>query len=234
MNMETSVLIYSNDKYSDVWGPFFTLFFRYWACPYQVYLTTETEQCLLPEVKTINTDAPTWTERIKAAVEQIPTEYIIGMCEDFFFRRPVKQEVINACIMFMRYNKNIGCFNFEKEYDPECKLIPSQYPSFGRKPPGNHFQKSCQPTLWRKDYLLKLLDCEYDPWQWETIETEYPLDHYVWNGPHENIAFEYGYQEMKWFGIVKGKWFLPDVQPLFEHEGIQIDFTKRGAIQWQE
>ena len=228
--MNTSVLIYSCDAYSDVWGPFFTLFFKYWKNrPYPVYLAAESEQCLLPEVKTINAEG-SWTQRMRQAVEEIPTKYIIGMCEDFFFRRPVIQEIIACCIIFMENNPNIGCFNFEKEYDPDCHLIPSQYPSFGLKPPGNHFQKSCQPTLWRKDYLLKLLDCDMDPWQWETVETEYPLEHYVWDGPHENMAFDYGYRDRKWFGIQKGKWVINDVRPLFMKEGIFIDFTKRGVI----
>ena len=33
------VLFTSCDKYQDLWGPFFTLFFRYWQdCPYLVYI----------------------------------------------------------------------------------------------------------------------------------------------------------------------------------------------------
>ena len=111
---DTSVLIYSCDKYSDVWGPFFTLFFRYWDCPYQVYLATETEQCLIPEVKTINTEG-TWSERMQQAVKEIPTKFVIGMCEDMFFRRKVRQDIIDNCIMDMHKDRGIGCFNFEDD-----------------------------------------------------------------------------------------------------------------------
>lgn len=227
--MNTSVLIYSCDKYSDVWGPFFTLFFRYWKCPYQVYLTAESEQCLVPEVKTINTMG-TWTERIQKAVREIPTKYVIGMCEDMFFRRPVYQHIIDACVMYMEHDHMAGCFNFEKECEPGCELLPSPYPSFGKKPDGNHFQKSCQPTLWRRAYLEKLLDCKMDPWQWEWTETSFPLDHYIWNGSPEGEAFDYGYYNRKWFGIMQGKWVEDDVAPLFAREGIGIDLNIRGKI----
>ena len=103
---DVSVLIYSCDKYADVWGPFFTLFYRYWDCPYPVYVTAESEQCLLPEVMTINTDESTWTERIKAAVDQIPTKYVIGMCEDMFFRRKVDQITIDNCLISLLPSKN--------------------------------------------------------------------------------------------------------------------------------
>ena len=68
------------------------------------------------------------------------------------------------------------------------------------------------------------------PWEWEETETQYDLEHYVWNGPAENLVFEYGYHDRKWFGIVKGKWIESDVKPLFEREGINIDLTQRGVI----
>ena len=223
----TSVLIYSCDKYSDVWGPFFTLFFRYWKCPYQVYLAAETEQCLLPEIKTINTEG-TWTERMQKAVREIPTKYVIGMCEDFFFRRNVKQDIIERCIRYMEHDYEAGCFNFEKECEPGIHLISSEYENFGMKPPGNHFQKSCQPTLWRRGYLEQLLDCKLDPWNWEWQVREYPMAHYIWTGSAESTAFDYGLKSRNPFGIVQGKWVEADVVPLFQREGIDFDFGERG------
>lgn len=228
--MNTSVLIYSCDKYSDVWGPFFKLFFRYWDCPYQVYLVTESEQCLLPEVKTINANGE-WTERVQKAVREIPTKYVIGMCEDFFFRRPVRQEIIDQCIRYMEHDHTIGCFNFEKEYQQNIPLKEADIPNFAQKPSsGHYFQKSCQPTLWRKKYLEELLDCKLDPWNWEWQEREYPLKHMIWNGPLEETVFDYGLHDRLGFGIVQGKWFREDVEPLFQKEGINIDLSVRGCI----
>lgn len=228
MNRDVSVLIYSCDKYSDAWGPFFELLFRYWDCPYQIYITAETEQCLIPEVKTINTDAPTWTERIRSAAGEIPTKYIIGMCEDFFIRKPVKQYMIDSCKKNMDKFSNIACFNFEKDYDGAGKSAIEQ---FGKKPAGHNFQKSCQPTLWRKSILMELLDCKMDPWQWEDSETTEKYDFYIYTGNIEGLTFDYGLYERNPFGIVKGKWYGPDIRPLFERERINVDLTKRGVIE---
>lgn len=225
--MNTSVLIYSCDKYSDVWGPFFTLFFKYWDCPYQVYLAAETEQCLLPEVKTINTEG-TWTERMQRAVREIPTKYVIGMCEDMFFRREVRQDIINNCIAYMQMDDLIGCFNFEKEYEPGINLTKSNYLDFGLKPSGDHFQKSCQPTLWRKYYLEMLLEGKMNAWEWEWLVRDYPLKHYIWNGLLSETVFDYGYKDNKWFGVHNGKWIREDVVPLFEKEHIDVDYSERG------
>lgn len=224
---DTSVLIYSCDKYADVWGPFFTLFFRYWDCPYPVYVTAETEQCMLPEVMTINTDAPTWTERIKDAVDQIDTKYVIGMCEDMFIRRKVDQTTINNCLITMNEDDNIASFNFEKEYD----WVENNYIfDFGRKPKGSPYRKTCQPTLWRRSVLSELLDTKMDAWEWEMSPTPDQYDYYVWTGDERCLVFEYGYHNNQWFGIQKGKWVLHDVQPLFEKEGINIDLSIRGIV----
>lgn len=226
----TSVLIYSCDKYSDVWEPFFTLFFRYWDCPYQVYICTESKKCDYPKVKTINT-LGTWTERMQKAVREIQTKYVIGMCEDMFFRRPVNGGIIGNCVLYMEHDHRIGCFNFEKEYEPGIELKPSDYLDFAEKPAaGHHFQKSCQPTLWRKTYLEKLLDVKMNAWEWEETEADFTLKHYIWNGLRSELAFDYGYIYGQWFGIQKGKWVKNDVAPLFEKEKIKIDLKKRGTI----
>ena len=68
-----------------------------------------------------------------------------------------------------------------------------------------------------------------DPWEWETSETSLEYKFYVWTGDENSLVFEYGYHE-NWFGIQKGKWVLDDVKPLFEKEGIEVDYSKRGFV----
>lgn len=221
----TSVLIYSCDAYSDVWNPFFTLFWRYWDCPFPVYLTTETKKCHEPAVMTLNTQGDTWTERIRKAVEEIPTKYVICMCEDMFFRREVKQDVIEKCIQGMETNELAANFNFEKDYNG---AVGGYYAGFGKKPSGRNFQKSCQPTLWRRSVLLELLDVKMNPWEWEESEALEMYEYYAFTGEINDLVFEYGYRHGDWFGIRKGKWYEADVKPLFEKEHINIDLNERG------
>ena len=223
---DISVLIYSCDAYSDIWGIFFKLFFRYWKCPYQVYLATETEQCLIPDVKTINADGK-WTDRIRESVKEIPSKYIIGMCEDFFFRREVRQNTIDECITCMEQDPNIACFNFEKEYGP---TDPGLFAEFGRKPNGSDWRRTCQAALWRKDVLVELLDGSMDAWEWETLLAPDKFNYYVYTGDENNLVFEYGYHNAQWFGIKKGKWVESDVRPLFEKEDIDVDLSIRGTV----
>ena len=130
MSNDISVLIYSCDNYSDIWKPFFTLFFRYWNCPYQVYITAESKKCEWENVITLNTTGEKWTDRIRKAVEMIPTKYVIGMCEDMFFRRPVRQDIIDNCYLEMEKNPKIVNFNFEKTRTPTEESV---YDNFSRR-----------------------------------------------------------------------------------------------------
>ena len=221
--MRTAVMIYSCDAYSDIWEPFFTLFFRYWKCPYPVYIATETETCVIEGVKTVNSFG-IWTERMRSALEQIPADYVICMCEDMFIRRPVKQEVIDSCIGWLEEDPSIACFNFEKGED---NLDPSRYFGFGFR---RDWKKSCQPAIWRKSILEKLLDCQMEPWQWEESPASDEYKYYVFTGDDADLVFEYGYHDGKWFGVQKGKWVAEDVGPLFKKEGISVNLSIRGTI----
>ena len=225
MNKDVSVLIYSCDSYSDVWDPFFTLLFRYWDCPYNVYLTTETLKCPDNRVITLNHYEGQWTDRIRAAVQDIPTEYVIGMCEDMFIRKPVRQLVIDLCKNAMDIDRDIVCFNFEREYE---WCLPSEYPEFGQKLYNSIYRKSCQPTLWRKDDLIYYLSASLTPWEWELSPTPNTGKHYVFVGDEKDLVFDYGYYHNQWFGIRKGRWVEQDVVPLFEREKISVNYSIRG------
>ena len=222
-----SVLIYSSDGYKDIWRPFFRLLYRYWPTHPPIYVATETVKVIyFGGIIPLNTTG-SWTDRMRAAVEMIPTEYVISMCEDCFIRKPVRQEVIDQCLDYIKQDSNIACFNFEKDY--MMQSVPSdEYENFGLKVQGHCWQKSCQPTLWRKSILLELLQGSMSAWDWEESEAPYNYKYYVWNGNPDDLVFEYGYHHNKWFGIRKGKWVKDDVVPLFEKENINIDYSIRG------
>ena len=119
----------------------------------------------------------------------------------------------------------IANFNFEKDYNG---ARGGYYAGFGLKPIGRHFQKSCQPTLWRKSALLELLNVKMSAWEWEESDAPDKYDYYIYTGSIENLVFEYGYRHKGWFGIRKGKWVEEDVKPLFQKEHIDIDLNERG------
>lgn len=87
MKTDISVLVVSCDKYSDLWGPFFTLFWRYWTVPScKVYLGSNYLIYNDPRVETIAIgEDKNWSHGLIEIVSKIDTPYIILMLEDFFF-----------------------------------------------------------------------------------------------------------------------------------------------------
>lgn len=231
INNEVSVLVLSCDTYDDVWNPFFTLFKKYWDCKYKIYITTESKKCNIDGVETISYNYPLdkWTERIRNTLINIPTKYVLMMDGDFFFRRNVRQDIIDKCLEFMKKDNNIAVFNFEKEY--LNTLLECECEDFGLKPDNALYRHSCQPSLWNKEILIKLLDGENrnkTPWQWELTNASNDYKYYIYNGDEDKLVFEYGYRNGNLISLRNGKWVSKDVIPLFAKENIAVNYLTRG------
>lgn len=110
--MDVSVLIMSSDGYSDCWYPFYKLYKKYWNPSYKTYLCSETKDCEYFE--TIKTQG-SWTSRVRQALEQIDSKYVIFLLEDFFFHNIVNQDRIEFALKM--FDKDTACVNFEQSYD---------------------------------------------------------------------------------------------------------------------
>src|SRR5687767_11173207 len=86
-----SLLVPSCDSYSDLWRPFWTLFWRYWPdCPFPAHLGSNVERFDDVRVTTVTAGGGNnWTNRVREQVEALSTPYVLLMLEDFFLRAPV-------------------------------------------------------------------------------------------------------------------------------------------------
>lgn len=210
-----TVFVLSCDNYSDTWKPFYTLFKKYWDCPYDVYIVTETKDC--EYFKTIKTTG-SWTERVKKALEQIESEYVIILLDDFFIRRKVDQQRIDYCIG--KFEPDIAVFNFETEYSPNIEV---GLDGFKQRPNKSEYLCSCQPSIWNRKILIELLDKAMTAWDWELQILDSKYRFFINSG---DLIFDIG---DKYCGrIIRGKWVRKDVVVFFEQENIDVDYSKRG------
>lgn len=213
-----SVLVMSCDAYEDIWEPFYTLFNKYWKCPYKVYFGTETKDN--KHFTTIKTQG-SWTARVRQTLEQIDTKYVIFLLDDFFLRNPVRQGIIDSAIT--QFDDNTAVFNFELNKD--TKTIESPLNGFRTRLNNQVYLCSCQPSLWDRKKLISLLQKDMNAWEWETQIIDSP---YKFNINVRELVFDIGYYaERKSWGIVQGKWAIECID-LFKKEKINVDFSKRG------
>ena len=82
-----AILIPPWDEYSDLWEPFFNLFFRFWPdCPFKVYLPTYKPDISILRVKIIllKDNYISWSDLLIKTLSYINEPYVFLFFQDLF------------------------------------------------------------------------------------------------------------------------------------------------------
>ena len=231
-----TVLVNSCDGYEDLWIPFFTLYRKYWDDKsVRLLLNTECKDFSFDglQIECVHCDDSRYGARMLYALSQIETEYVLILLDDFFLRSSVDLSRILQITQWMDNDAEIACFN------SECLAVYADWevdrcPGFRRVPPGNPYILNMQGAIWRTNSLKKYWRPHVSPWEWEQycslLSLKYPQDKFYCVVDPDMTFLKYGHRRKgDVWGVVRGKWVLEDVVPLFEKENISVDFSKRGG-----
>lgn len=232
---KVTVLVNSCDAYADLWYPFFTLLKKYWQPKdLPILLNTETLEYSLDglNIRCVHPTDPKvpYGERMLQALSKVETDYVIPLLDDFFLREPVDQNQIATIIQWMENDTDIVYFNCDctPVYEDWEKDI---YPGYKRIPWGNDYTLNMQAAIWRTEKLKSYWRPNVSPWEWEVYcnlrgALNKHEKFYCATTPDSGFC-RYGFNP-DGMGVFRGKWVMSDVAPLFEKEGISVDFSKRG------
>lgn len=238
--MKYSVLINTCDKFEDCWNPFFKLFKLYWSdCKENIYLNTEYKDYSYPGVDIISVKGcvkhnvsrnkrATWSQCLKWALEEMETDIVLYMQEDYFFNGKVDTETIDYYVDLMKTHKEIPCIQLTTSGFPETE--PSEIPNLYLGDVNHTAYVSCQASLWRKDVMLSLIREYESAWNFEWYGSQ--------RAKYQGIRFltvskEYikkrGSDIMPYLktGVIGGKWYKPTVKLFADHD-IPMNFELRG------
>tara|TARA_B100000989_G_C19503378_1_gene455317 strand:+ start:531 stop:1307 length:777 start_codon:yes stop_codon:yes gene_type:complete len=161
------ILILSCNSYSDLWIPFVFCFKKYWFdCPWPVNIISDSsniEELNGIKIKSFGSSL-SWSEILKKALLSINEDYVIIMLDDFLLKTFVNNsEVIK--IFSLVQNRNINMF----------RLIPRPAPLkiknklYGEISPMEKWRVSTQAAIWNKQILLKILNDNEHPWDFEML-----------------------------------------------------------------
>lgn len=238
MSTKVALLVNSCDLYEDAWEPFFTLFNKYWPdFPYPVYLNTETKAYdgNTMNVKTImGGREKTWSERLLHALSEIDSEYILFFLEDFFLMSPVNTKVFQEALDTMEANANVGVISCVPDVViAEITSVVNDLESFSPIKRKCRFRVNAMTALWRKKFLLSLVDKRENAWQFEincTKRAFWRKEEVLTQNKNKKRMFDYHFCLSAGYGITQRKW-LPKNKELFERHHIQCDFQKLGVLQ---
>jgi hypothetical protein len=162
-----SIFIASCDAYTDAWPAFFHFFFKYWPdCPYPIYLATQTKVFSDARVTTLTTNEIDWAVNVRRALEQINTEYILYLQEDYFLRGPISNEVIERLKNTLISNQ-AACLRLYPAPGPNQKF--KNETEIGAIKPNTSYRLSLQAALWHKQTFYDLIRENESPWQLEDL-----------------------------------------------------------------
>ena len=235
MNQNYSLLVNSSDGFEDCWGPFFTLFTKYWPTfKAPVFLNTEKKDWSFPgmNIQCTKVQAPAeprlpWSECLIRALEQIKTPLVLYFQEDYFIHQPVRADVVQAAAEYMMKHPEVEHIALTRHcsHGPFETHAEDWLQGIRQKA---RYRISTQAALWRVDALISYLRSEENGWMfeiygtWRAHKKKAVFLSAKFDEAHDGPAIDYLHT-----GIIKGKW-LPEKKDIFEENNIDVDFSKRG------
>lgn len=222
-----TIVVDSFDGYSDLWPCFFSVFKKQWeTCPYDVKLISNHKS--FDGIDTINVgDEICWSNRTLKAIEQIETNYILLLLEDYLFGEPVDNREIENALSFMEKEgaKYLRLTNIPKSrFNHKDNIFPLYA--------DEEYAVNLQASIWEKNFLIDSLKKHPgNAWEFEIgfLKSAVHAEHAVLRGC-------YGLAEDPLHirnGVLKGKWFPKEIK-YFEKQGINIAWQKRGKLSFAQ
>ena len=220
--MAYTIVVMSCDKNKDLWEPFYLCMEKYWKIHPRIIYSTETVTNPYYETICRNYPIDKWTKRVYDTIKDIPTKHILLMVDDIFLRDYVNDKLIFALKDYVV--GNVASLNFEFSFD---KLDTPYYMGIWKRNLFGKFKLSCMCQMWQKRAMLKLFNCEKDPWKFEKDNVAYNYQFLISkNGDFLNWGKRH--DTWKW-GVVKGKW-TKECKEFFDKEGIVVNYEDRGVL----
>lgn len=218
-----AVLVVSCDKYSDLWKPFFQLFWRFWPdCPFKVYLLSNHSNFSFPGVNNILVgDDVSWSDNLKNALKQIEEQYVLLFIDDLFLVDFVNNEKILKVFKWMADNAT----NYVR-MNPTVKPDKPFNELVGLVSKGTIYRTSTVMSAWKRKFLLELLKEGESAWDFEiygAVRSDFYDGFYsTWENHFPVIN-----------GVIKGKWQKKAVRKINDL-GINIDTEYRKIMNLKE
>ena len=228
---DLTILVNSCDAYDDVWDLYFSAFQEYASClSSNIVLNTESKYYNNKDldVKTItypNEKVDQWGKRLLNALSKIKSEYVLMVCEDFVLESTVDEEKIQACLSFMRSNKEAAVIYLAKV--SEDVVTDSDFEELKKY---MDYKVNSAPAIWRKSDLIRYVGEVDSPWAWEYFGSyrSYFDGKKFYQVPTQNGDL-YNYNSRLGGAIYRGKWVRDVVEEKIKKYKLSIDINERGV-----
>ena len=217
------LIVLSCDKYSDLWNPFFKLFFSNWPdCPYPIYLAANQLRYDHPKVITVLSGADRdWSSSIRKCIEQICHDYLFFFLDDAFIISKVDSKSVEDVIC-NAISEGINYLRFRPSPPPNVPYN-NYYGIIGRD---EEYRTSLFASLWKREVLLRILNDGETAWAFEIVGTERSrcLDGF----------FSTWKEHFTYLHIIENGLYISKSIKVLRKMHINLDLSKRGLLKpWE-
>lgn len=212
------------DDYKDLWRDFIHLFEENWPeCPYDMYIVNQQENIdYESKFKIINAGKEAeYSRKVQTALEKINADYYLLLLDDFFLSKKIESNILESLLEYIYINDIKYCSLPLDDFSGSFKgKRIKDFKNMREITPKAEYTVSCQPAIWKKDFLSKCIGSEnYNAWIFEGIysksvyaHTEEFLDKCV---AHVNNLLELKH------GAIQGK-MLPSTVEYYKNNGYKM------------
>lgn len=168
------ICVTTSDKYLHIIPVFCYLFNKYWNQPFELvgYKKPDNlpDNCTFHSMGEQGTPNQFSDDLIKYFKQQ--DDHIIWLMEDTFIRQLVNFSTLEKIKVLMTSHPGIGRFSLSPD---SIKFYTQHYGYLDdaiiyRTPTNSDYRLSTQPAIWNTRYLLKWLEPDHTPWQFENLK----------------------------------------------------------------
>lgn len=225
------IIVFSCDKYSDLWESFFHFFDKYWNdCPYPVYLATNTKPFNKSNLQLLFSNQFTkWGAETLLILNQLNHDYLIYFQDDYFLTQKVNNEEIEKLFSKMQL-LNADYIRLFPSPGPDIKIEGEK--DFGIIGANALYRTSLQCAIWKRDAFKKLITPGESNWEFEINSVNRSKDmlflsvyrHAKEKLKKTNYPINYYYLT----AVYKGKWLRNPLMACLK-EGLTPDLSYRKA-----
>jgi hypothetical protein len=191
--MNTSLLIVTCDSYSFLWENLTTLNNRYLEFDKKI-VACESTPFDYEGYTSVLAEGDPWGSRFLKAVNEVSTDFVFVILDDYYFTKKFDKEFfteVENLLETTRYNKYcLDCTNY-----PNYALFPFRDNLYIQHS-SSEYLTTLQPSVWRVEYLKKIIDPNYSPWDFELTGT-------AKNRNYNNKIFMELYEDKFYFNAVR-------------------------------
>ena len=230
-----TIIVNSCDAYSDTWQFFFSALQKNWSeCNLPIVLNTEKiTRIEFGSVKNLtihnySSADNLWGKRLRKTLDDISTEFVIMLYDDFLLEEQVDTDLIDKCRGWLSENKDISVFYFYP-IQGKSNIRDENFEFFEKVGPDTDYKLNSAPAIWRKDDLYSLTGDIDTPWAWEFFGSHKAnQSNAVFYALKEGAKTPYTYNFSRGGAIYRGKWVEEVVSPMIDMYKVPIDLNLRG------